>query len=278
MLAMIVLLARTIVRFIPEHFTIFQLEKPMLLKHFFLFTLFILATPIAGAETLWGKGGFAGLCQQLEPVSPTALKSHLGDYLAVLKERESVSTAGIRAARLADMEPLLARAAAMNWGVLEVFTQKEFAGADGCALFMDQRTLAELHKKFDLHGVWQITARLAEDQQQTLPMRYMIVGQGHLIIGYPREATVEISDGDAVKGKYNYTPFLSAQIENSASARGLFKIRTLRSPAAEYESFIGPYDVQIKALQLLGGDILVKYSWGFEQEKRTRNVPIAMRD
>lgn len=238
----------------------------------------VAATPMATAASLWGQDGFPAFCNRLDLVPPEKLAPHVGGYLQDIQGRAPVSLNKIRAANFGDMEPLLARAARLDWGVLEVFTQKEFANPDGCILFLDQQTLAEIHKKYNLHGVWQIEATLADATNRTMNMRYMIVGQGRLIIGYPQAATVEISDGDAVTGKYNYPPYLSARIENSPQAQGLFEIRTLKEPGAEFEPFVGPYGVEIRALQLDGRDILVKYTWGIDQKRRARNVPIALRD
>ncbi len=245
-------------------------------------SLFILSValpaPFASrADGLWPDEAYSAFCSRLEATSQQTLAARVGQFLPTLRAQGSFSPDGARTARFADMEPLLARAARHGWSVLEMFTQPEFTDPAGCALFLDERTLADINRKFNLHGLWQIAAPLAEGRERTLHMSYLIVGQGRLVIGYPRSAVVEINDGEAVTGKYNYEPYISARIESSQHSRGLFDIRALPSPAAPFEPFVGPYGVQITALQMEGSDILVRYTWGIGQTRRTRNVPITQR-
>ena len=243
-----------------------------------LFLILVLQGSLVQADGFWGKQGFQGFCDQLPQVSEATLSKELGDYFAKLRTEESLTLSAVRQVSDTDMTRLLSSAARSGWGILEMFTQKELANTRGCALWLDQATLAQIDRKFDLRAVWQIEARLSGHDTEFMNMRYMVVGQGRLIIGYPRAAEIEINDGDAISGRYNYAPYLSARIEHSASSRGLFEIRTLNAPGDGFESFIGPYGVAVNSMQLVGQRILVRYTFGFEQERLTKNLPIVPRD
>lgn len=237
----------------------------------------LLACSQIRAQGLWEKDASRQLCGQLGPVSQERLSREMGVYGSVMAARDGLVHGQLRAFRFEHMRPLLQQAAERGWGILEVFTQPEFADPDGCALFLDGATLAEIHRAFDLHGLWQIEAKLAGTNGAMLRMSYLIVGRGRLIIGYPRKATITIADDDAVTGDYDYAPYFSSRIDGSHGGRGLSDIRTLTSPDGEFEPFVGPYGVHIYGLQMTGREILVKYAWGIGQERRARSVPISLR-
>lgn len=242
-----------------------------------LFCIAQALAPTVQAQDLWSPDDLKALCNSLEPVTPSTVKQSLGPYQAILHNADRVPPASLRRVKFTDIEPLLTLAAQHHWGALEVFSQPAFADSKGCALLLDRGTLAEVHKHFDLHAVWQIAATLADDASKTLPMNYMIVGSGRLVVGYPRAATVAIADGEATSGNYDYVPYFSARIENSAHGRGLFDIRALSDPRGEFGAFTGPYGAQIQQLTLNEGDIMVKFTLGLDQERRARNVAINAR-
>jgi len=109
-------------------------------------------------------------------------------------------------------------------------------------------------------------------------MDYLIVGQGHLIIGYPDETEVKIEDDRGVLRSYRYEPYISAEIVNSETARGLFDVLTLATPNAPFKPFQGPSGAEIHAFQTAGSDVIVKFNWGVDQESRVRKTPIELKD
>ena len=242
------------------------------------FLALLLNGALAQAADFWGDNGFKGFCDRLPALPESVMTKELGGYFPTLRAEESLTLSAIRQVDEAGMSKLLLSAARSGWGMLETFTQKELSDAHGCALWLDQATLAQINRKFNLHALWQIVARLSGNSTETISMRYMIVGQGRLIIGYPRAAEIEINDGDAISGRYNYAPYISARIEHADTSRGLFGIRTLTVAGKGFEPFIGPYGVAVTALKLEGQHILVKYTLGFEQERLTKNLPITPRD
>ncbi|WP_240342500.1 hypothetical protein [Methylococcus sp. EFPC2] len=249
----------------------------MRLARLSLCTALCLLVPSARAADLWSGAELKSLCERLEPVNPAALSRALGPYLTTLHDIDRLSIGKMRTLPHAELDALLARASQSRLSVLEIFSQAAFAAPDGCALFMDKQTLAEANKRYDLHGVWQLAATLAEDPTQTMAMDYMIVGLGRLVVGYPKAATVAISDGEAVTGNYDYAPYFSARIVNSTTDRGVVGIRALTEPGGDFSPFVGPYGAEIRDLMLKDGAILVKFTLGLEQERRARNVAITVR-
>lgn len=243
--------------------------------HSLVSVFLLISSPVLPARDSPANDTVNHLCSRLEAVSRNELEAHLGGYGAVMEHRDGLAPSRLRALRFEHMRPLLQHAVETGMGILEVFTQPGFADPNGCAFFMDGATLAEIQRIFNLHGVWQIVAKVSGQPNETLRMSYLIVGRGHLIVGYPRAATITIDDDDAVTGEYDYAPYFSARIDQRE--RSVRDIKTLTSPDGEFGAFRGPFGIRISSMQLTGREVLVKYVWGFEQERRTRNVPISLR-
>lgn len=238
--------------------------------------LLLCCTSAAQAAGLWGPQGFGGFSSGLEAASEAALKKATKDYWTVLQHRTGLQLERIRVATFTDIDSLLARAIQGGLGTLELFSQKELADPSAPALLLEGSTLRRIDAKYDLSGAWMISARTQAPDHRPMNMDYMIVGQGKLIIGYPYESSVEVIE-EGRPMEYRYEPYIEADIVNSGSRHGLFEIKTLNDPAADFLTFQGPMGATIKSFQLEGNAVLVNYSLGFDQQAHSDKTPIVLR-
>jgi len=242
-----------------------------------LVAVFTACAPITHAAELRGSLGFVQLCERLPAATKQRLAEAAKEYLPILESRSHLNLNAIKVARFADIDPVLARAVRQGMGTLEVFTQAELGRLGSCALLLDRETLAAIDAKYALHGVWQLAAPAAHGTLEDFRMDYLIVGQGHLVIGYPGEAEVPVEDDSGEQRHYRYEPYICADIINAGPTRGLFDVMTLASPNGKFRPFEGPFGAEIHSFQMVGNAVLVKYTWGVDQDRRARKAPIAFK-
>lgn len=231
------------------------------------------------AADIWEPGGMAPLCAESAVPTRDDLASALGAYLEVVVQREGLAAARIRKADPARLVPVLQRAATLGKGPLDVFTDAQFAAGGPCVLFLDESALAAVDRQFDLHGLWMVRAPVVGEGDTPLSMRYMLIGDGRLVVGYPRQATVRVADYAIFTGRYDYQPYMALDIVSNAQQRMLAGLRTLGDPSGIFGAFVGPLGAQIQALELAGDEVVVRYrAWGnIEQQMRVRHPPITPR-
>ena len=72
-------------------------------------------------------------------------------------------------------------------------------------------------------------------------MEFLLVGHGKLIVGYPKDAWVTLPEY-AIQA--HYKSYTSMRVDQQKTQRGLFEMRTLSKPHAEFDSFLeagGPF-------------------------------------
>lgn len=143
-----------------------------------------------------------------------------------LQQREGLAAARIRKADPARLVPVLQRAATLGKGPLDVFTDAQFAAGGPCVLFLDESALAAVDRQFDLHGLWMVRAPVVGEGDTPLSMRYMLIGDGRLVVGYPRKATVRVADYAIFTGRYDYRPYMALDIVSNAQQRMLAGLRS----------------------------------------------------
>ena len=237
----------------------------------------LVPTPLTvRSSEIWGKGGLASFCDTLRSPDVGVLKLTFKGYLPVLERMEGFDLGQIKIATSKDISPLLSRLVQLGSGPLELFSDVEFARGS-CVLLLDQKTLLEVDDKFDIHGLWMIRAPIEGQERENVVMEFLVLGQGKLIVGYPRQATVKVKDYDLYTGKYTYEPFMSMDIIHDRGGRGLFNIKSLDTPNGEFQSFRGPLDARIYSLQVDGAYVRVRYAWGTDREDRIPKIPITLR-
>jgi hypothetical protein len=245
--------------------------------------LVLLRPELSRSDDLWEGDEFLAFCKSLSVPKRELLAANLGPYLPVIEKREALD---LNAARLADfshIQPLLAEAAHRKWGALQFFTQSPFAEKSACLVMLDRNSLAEVDRVFDLHSLLKPKAAVSSDQNEELRMEFLLVGHGKLIVGYPKDAWVKLPDYAL---QAHYKSYISLQIDQQKNQRGLFEIRTLSRPGAEFESFLearAPFigitwPIQIHSLALgVDGPIVGYRLFGMEKQEQRRRIAITER-
>lgn len=233
----------------------------------------------ASAADLWGGAGMTALCAESPVVGRDTLEAALAGYVEVVEAREGIDPARIRQVDPARLVPVLERAATAGMGPLEVFTDPQFAAGGPCVLFLDHAALAALDRRFDLHGLWMVRAPVAGEADVQLAMRYMLLGDGRLLVGYPRKGTVQVADYAIFTGHYDYQPYMALDIVSTPQRRALVGLRTLGAPSEAAGPFVGPLGAAIRELELAGREVVVRYRvWGdMAREMRVAHPPVTRR-
>lgn len=239
-----------------------------------ILALFLFHTP-SMASGLWGQGGFAVFSESLPLADRTVLEKSFGQEWTEVVFRTGIDPDRIRAPDFTQIDAVLERAVHEKYGILELFTDPELADTKAPALLLQGKVLEHIDAKYDLSSVWLLSTHLKGGHKE-LRMRYMIVGQGILVVGYPHAAPVEILD-DGKTMEYQYEPMINAKIVNTPGTRGLFGVRTLASPSEGYGDFKGPMGVSIRSYQVKGNKIKVDYHLIIDQETEAPKRPIVIR-
>jgi hypothetical protein len=250
----------------------------MLVRNLLALFSILACNPSAEAASLWGPNGYQALAAGLRAASESDLKSATKAYWCVIRERSGLDTSRVRIATFKDIDPVLSAALQSGLGSLDLFTQRELADPSAPALLLDRSTLGQIDAKFDLRGVWLISANTSSPDHRAVPMDYLIVGQGKLIIGYPLEvAVVVFEDGKPLE--YRYEPFIEADIRNTGIQQGLFNVKALNKPdpAADFLPFMGPMGAELASFQVTGRSVQVQYRLGIERQTQADRTPIALK-
>jgi hypothetical protein len=254
-----------------------RLSVPALFPHLLTCALlFPFNADAAEASALWNDTEAQAFCAALPAVDDTRLTQILGEYSAVLRSKAPAALANLRLLDFAATDAMLQKAMAHGWGILDMLTDAHNLPDGACSLIMDGETLQQVDAVYNLHGLWMINAPL--DNDVTLPMSYILFGAGTLVIGYPRGAVIKVTDYDFSGGRYAYTPFVMADIVNSAQMRGLENIQVLESPQGKTGSFKGPRASSMRNMRLHDGMVSVSYSvFGITSDKTITNLKIEKR-
>ena len=230
----------------------------------------------AQATSIWGDGGFHQFSASLTHADPIKMEQSLGRDWTQVITRCGLDPRRIQKADWPHIDAVLQHSVQANLGILELFTSSELADPREPALILDEALLQQIDAKYDLSSVWMLTAKTQGSIPGKMNMRFMMVGQGVLILGYPHPAIVEIQD-DGKDFLYEYESVISAKIVHTAKTRGLFGIRTLPSPHEEFNDFKGPMGVSIRSYEVKGDQIRVEYHLVVDQVTEVAKKPIKIR-
>jgi hypothetical protein len=110
-----------------------------------------------------------------------------------------------------------------------------------------------------------------------------LIGYGKLIVGYPKDAWVKLPEY-AIQA--HYKSYTSMRVDQQKTQRGLFEMRTLSKPDAEFDSFLearAPFigitwPIQIHSLAMGADGPVVGYRlFGIEQQEQRRKLAITAR-
>lgn len=217
------------------------------------------------------------LLSELPKMDHQILETTLGKEWVEVLFRTELDPQNVLRADFQHIEAVLDAAVRSQADILDLMTLKELSVKPGAAILLDSKLLQEIDARYNLHSVWQINPEAKDSSGRPLRMRFMLVGQGVLVIGYPHAATVEVVDGGPGV-EYQYEPLTIARILNQADKRGLFSLKTLAARGQDFGEFKGPMGVQIKAYQIQGDKIRVTYQMVVDQETEVPRKPIEPRD
>lgn len=241
------------------------------------------------AETIWTADEFSTLCNNAKSPGNEMLASVMGDYLAVLKNKDNIDINHIKIPKPEHIDAALKKAIKLNYGALEFFTEPNFAASHACMVFMDMAMLQAVDKKYNLHTLWMINAPLEVDDEEEekkanhLRMKYLLMGRGKLIIGYEEPKEIFVKDYVVFTGLYDYELHTSMNIVNSNEKRGVFEIRVYKSVQGKATPFIGPGGSEILSLEIAPDnkdEILIKCTdtWIIPAEQRVDRIQFEYRN
>ena len=163
--------------------------------------------------------------------------------------------------------------------VLTLFTLPVLQQKNSNAIVLDRESLMKLNKQYNLHGLFLILKDSADDDS-IVGMNFLITGQGKLIIGYDKNMTIRHPDYYFATGRYDYQKlFVMDAKTDSQGNYGIFNIKGLANPTADFQWMKGPLNVDIKSLSLIPGssnekNILVQYDLFGSRNKIITRIPI----
>ena len=163
-----------------------------------------------------------------------------------------------------EVEDLLETAVAESIDSLTLFTLPPLQQQQGAAIIFSQELLRQVNKKFNFHGLFNISIPSAEDGTE-VKMKFLVIGQGKFIVGYDRNTKIKHSDYDFATGKYDYRELFVMDAKTDSNGNpGLYNIKALSEPDGKLEWMKGPLNVDIHSMSLTpdsGGKsmILIQY-------------------
>ncbi len=257
--------------------------KKSLLRIAATLALVLLSPQLSRSVDLWEGDEFSAFCKSLSVPKRELLAAELGTYLPVIEKREGIDLNAARLAHFNQIQPLLSQAARQKWGALQFFTQTQFAEKSACLLMLDRKSLSEIDRAFELHSLLKPKAAVSSDQNEELRMEFLLIGHGKLIVAYQKDAWVKLPEY-AIQA--HYKSYTSMEIDQRTSQRGLFEMRTLSRPDAEFQPFLearAPFfgfnwPIQIHSLAMgVDGPIVGYRVFGMEKQEQRRKIPITER-
>ena len=222
--------------------------------------------------------------------------NHFLDHLIKASEDESIQIFGKYRTAIAnqldlqklyfasyhEVEELLEIAVAESIDSLTLFTLPLLQNQNGVAIIFKQELLRRVNKKFNFHGLFNISTPSTDDGS-AVEMKFLVIGQGKFIVGYERNAKIKHSDYGFATGKYDYRELFLMDAETDSKGNpGLVNIKALSEPDGKLEWMKGPLNVDIRSMILTpipGGQsqILIQYDLFGIQQKFIDPIPIEKR-
>lgn len=209
------------------------------------------------------------------------LRARLGPYADWIARHERVDLGAVWIASFDAVECLIQRAIDRGLTAPALFSDPLFARGGALSLFVDRDVLAAVEGAFDLHSVFLIDARTHGDDQP-LPMSYFLIGQGALVLRYPRAASFDHPDPAyrvsvplfGSSRTYDAAPLIFMDIVRDplGGPGGFDHVATLDAPAGRPEDFVGPWNAAIRGISVRGTKLDVHAHLLFDRTQ-TLEVP-----
>lgn len=147
-----------------------------------------------------------------------------------------------------EVEGLLDQAVDESIDSLTLFSLPVLQNQKSFAIVFNEELLSQIQENYNFHALFNISARSLEDDS-IVKMKYLVIGQGKLIVGYNSNAKIKHPDYDFATGKYDYKElFIMDASKDSKGNCGLFNIRGLSNPNGKPQWMKGPLNVDIQSM------------------------------
>jgi hypothetical protein len=189
------------------------------------------------------------------------LRAQLGSFAGFITGRERVDLARVWIASAGAVTCVLQRAIDRALTSPQLFSDPLFARRGALALFVDRDVLAAIDREFDLHSVFLIQPKPREGEGP-LGMSYFLIGQGVLVLRYPRAGSYDHPDPAfrvsvplfGSSRTYEVAPLIRMDIVDGA-APGFDHVATLADPGGKLEDFVGPWNASIRSIVVRGNKL-----------------------
>ena len=174
---------------------------------------------------------------------------------------------------------MLDEAANASIDSLTLFTLPPLQDQRSFAIVFNEELLEEVHRNYNFHALFNISAQSLEDGSD-VKMKFLVIGQRKLIIGYNRNAKIKNPDYDFATGKYDYKELFTMDArKDSNGALGLYNIKGLSHPNEKPQWMKGPLNVDIQSLIITSDPkgpkkILIQYDLFGIKDKLIDPIPI----
>lgn len=178
-----------------------------------------------------------------------------------------------------EVEDLLDKAANESIDSLTLFTLPLLQDQRSFAIVFNEELLEEVHRNYNFHALFNISAQSLEDGS-VVKMKFLVIGQRKLIVGYNRNAKIKHPDYDFATGKYDYKELFTMDTrKDSNGALGLYNIKGLSHPNEKPQWMKGPLNVDIQSLIITSDPkgqkkILIQYDLFGIKHKLIDPIPI----
>ena len=178
-----------------------------------------------------------------------------------------------------EVDDLLDRAVNESIDSLTLFTLPRLQNQKSFAIVFSEDLLEQVQQNYNFHALFNISAQSIEDGS-IVKMKFLVIGQGKLIVGYNRNAKIKHQDYNFATGKYDYRELFTMDAgKDSKGNPCLSNIKGLSNTNGPPQWMKGPLNVDIQSLTI-GSDqkgrdkILIQYDLFGAKHKLIDPIPI----
>ena len=214
------------------------------------------------ASIFWAGDEFAELCRSSQALQIDEIKKAMRSLFQVPQIEQRLQLKKVIKPPMSEMRRIFDISAQRGLAAIDIFTDPHFTAGAPCTLLLDEQILSEIHRDCDLHSPWMIKPQIEDGREVT--MRHLLLGNGSLVIAYPLQQTATVSVNDYLvklflglqSDNFEYEPYTLLRIENN-KVRGLFDIKVLAEGDSQLSEFVGPFNANIRSLQVENDYVLV---------------------
>lgn len=152
-----------------------------------------------------------------------------------------------------DLEYLLNQAVSESIDSLTLFSHPLLQDQKHFAIVFNEGLLTTINNNFDFHALFNISIPSLDDGP-AVKMKFFVVGQGKIVIGYNRNAKIKHPDYGFATGNYDYKELfiMDAKID-SRGTPGVVNIKGISNPNEKPQWMKGPLNSDIHSMIITAG-------------------------